>query len=150
VAQGRDVLLGIASSVNPIAAVMVRLSLVSLGAISAVMVRLSLVPVNMAISVGAIAAVMVRLSLGHGQSMKGQVEVAVAVIKGGGVGVSRMGVAVITKVAPGEGVSVTTDTAGPQEAKNNKIMLTGNNSKMLGYVLFMVPRLPGDYQAFYL
>ena len=156
VAQGRDVLLGIASSVTPIAAVIVRLSLGSVGAIAAVMVRLSLVltcmatnvgaisavrvrlslgqgqlqtglAVNMASSVGFISAVKVKLSLGHGQSSKGHV----------GVGVSRMGVANITEVALGVGVVISTNTAGPQDAKNNRISPIGNNRKMLGNIFLM-------------
>ena len=84
VAPARDVLLGMAVSVHPIAWVMVMLSLSSVGPIAAVIVRLSLVPICMAAKVGAISAVRVRLSLGHGHSFAGQIGVAV-VEAGGGV-----------------------------------------------------------------
>jgi hypothetical protein len=136
VAQGGDVLLGMAASVDPIAAVMVRLSPSNKGDSAAVMVKLSLVPVIMASSVGLISAVKVRLSLGHGHSIKGQVEVAVT--EGGGVGV-----VVISKVAPGIGDAIPTYAAGPQETKNNRIRPVGNNRKILGNILFMVPCLFG-------
>jgi len=89
----------------------------SVNPISAVRVVL----VSMTTNVGGISAVRVRLSLG--------IE--------GGVGVLRMGVASISKVVLGVGVSVTTNTAGPQETKNNRIRLAGNNRKILGKVLFM-------------
>jgi hypothetical protein len=98
------------------------------------MVKLSLVPVIMASRVGPISAVKVRLSLGHGQSIKGQVEVAVT--EGGGVGV-----VVISKVAPGVGETIPTYVAGPQETKNNRIRPVGNNRKMLGNILFITPHL---------
>ena len=84
-------------------------------------------PFNMASSVGFISAVKVKLSLGHGQSSKGHV----------GVGVSRMGVANITEVALGVGVVISTNTAGPQDAKNNRISPIGNNRKMLGNIFLM-------------
>jgi len=48
-----------------------------------------------------------------------------------------MGVA-STEVVLGVGVAVSTNTAGPQDAKNNRISPMGNNRKMLGnfFMLF--------------
>ena len=117
-------LLGVAASVDPIAAVIVRLSAFSGAAISLVMVKLSLAPLIMASSVGLISAVSVRLSLGHGHSAARQTGVGVS---------SRMGVASISYVVLDMGFAVSTSRAGPQETKNNKIRLAGKNRTRLGY-----------------
>jgi hypothetical protein len=133
VAQAGDVLVEISARVEPIAAVRVRLSLVQ-GQLQAGEL------VNMAASVGPISAVMVMLSLEHGQSFPWQVGLAVGVnnaAPGGGVGVSRMGVARISKVALGFGVTVTRNRFGPQDSRNNKTRAAGTNKNNQKNFLFM-------------
>jgi hypothetical protein len=50
----------------------------------------------------------------------------------------------ISKGISGVGVLVSTNTAGPQETKNNRIRLAGKNRKILGNVFFITPYLLGD------
>jgi hypothetical protein len=54
----------------------------------------------------------------------------------GRVGVSKMGVADISKFVPNTAGGVSTSTAGPQEAKAKKIRAMGNNKKIPGNVFF--------------
>ena len=50
----------------------------------------------------------------------------------------RMGVASISEVELGVGVSVSKNTAGPHETKNNRIRLAGNNRKMRENIFLML------------
>jgi hypothetical protein len=130
VAQGGDVLIGMAVSVDRIAAVRVRLSSgqgqVQTG-----------VPVNRAFRVGSIAAVRVRLSLGQGQSSHSQVK------SGDGVEVFRMEMAGTSNAVSDVGVPISTNVAGPQETNINKIRLDGKKRKILGNILFIKTCLCG-------
>jgi hypothetical protein len=118
-------LVGIAVRVNPITAVIVKLSL-GQGQIQAG------VPVSMAASVGAISAVIVMLSPEHGQSFPWQVGLAEGVISfgpGGGVGVSSVGVARSSNVAVGAGVMVTRNGLESQDVMKSKIRVAGKSQK---------------------
>ena len=81
--------------------------------------------VGMAANVNPIAAVAVMLSLGHSPSQTGV-----------SVGIARE-VAVELESA----VGVAGSTAGPQEAKNNRIRLAGENRKIPVNFIFMAPYL---------
>ena len=134
VAQGGGVLDGIAANVEPIAAVKVRLSL-GQGQLQAGD------PVKMAASVGAISAVRVMLSLEHGQSFPGQMGLAEGANKVafvGRAGVTSFGVARISNVAMGTGVTVTRPRFDPQDTRRIKTRMAGNKEKRPNNFLFMV------------
>jgi hypothetical protein len=113
VAQGGFVALGVAAQAVLISAVRVKLSLgqgqTQVG-----------VTFCIAVNVGAITAVIIRLSPLRG-----------------GVGVTRIGVASISRVALGVGVIVTKPRLGPQEVSKNRIG-TISSEMWVGFLLFIL------------
>lgn len=112
--------------------------------ICAVRVKLSLgqgqthvgVTLCIAASVGAITAVIVMLSLEHGQPGPGQVGLALT----GGVGVTMIGVASISRVTLGWGVIVTNPRLEPQEVSKNRIGMISSEMRVGILLLILLSR----------